>query len=52
MFEVKAIGFSIEPAIAEAASRPERHVLLRLDGVDARFHYLARVLVVLRVEQL
>jgi hypothetical protein len=39
-------------AIAEAASRPRRRVLLRLDGVEARFRYLARVLVVVRAEQL
>ena len=50
--DVKSIGPSIVPAIPEAASQSGGRVLLRLQGVDARFRNLARVLVVVRVEQL
>jgi len=50
--EVNAIGFSIVPAIPEAASQSRGSVLLRLEGVELRLRNLARVLVVIRVEQL
>jgi hypothetical protein len=50
--EVKAIGPSIAPAIPEAASQSRGCVLLRLEGVASRLRKLARVLGVVRVEQL
>ena len=50
--EGNAIGPSIVPAIPEAASQSGGSVLLRLEGVELRLRNLARVLVVVRVEQL
>jgi hypothetical protein len=50
--EVKAIGPSIVPAIPEAASQSRGSGLLRLEDVEMRFCYFARVLAVVRVEQL
>jgi hypothetical protein len=50
--EVNAIGSSIVPAIPEAASQSRGSVLLGLEGVELRLRNLARVLVVIRVEQL
>jgi hypothetical protein len=50
--EVNAIGLSIVPAIPEAASQSTGSVLLRLEGVELRLRNLARVLVVICVEQL
>jgi hypothetical protein len=50
--EVNAIDSSIVPAIPEASSQSRGSVLLRLEGVELRLCNLARVLVVIRVEQL
>jgi hypothetical protein len=50
--EDNAIGFSIVPAIPEAASQSTGSVLMRLEGIELRLRNLTRVLVVIRVEQL
>jgi hypothetical protein len=50
--EVKAIGPLIVLATPEAATQSRRSVLLRLEGVESRLRNLARVVVVVRVEQL
>jgi hypothetical protein len=52
MFEVKAIGPSIVPAIPEADASPEGSALPRLQGVEARLRNLVRVLAVVHIEQL
>lgn len=51
-FWVKAIGPSNVSAIPAVASQSRGNVLLRLEGVEVRLRNLARVLVVVRVEQL
>ncbi|MDB5783659.1 MAG: hypothetical protein JWQ50_3574 [Caballeronia mineralivorans] len=50
--EVNATGSLIVPAIPEAASQSRGSVLLRLEGIELSLRNLARVLVVIRVEQL